>query len=118
MNRKSGDRRQKPRFEIIGDLWGSLDVTATLTLINLGFGGALLLSPIRFPTESVHVMLATAEGETHTITARIRHCVMGASREGVGPGFLIGVEVLNVSPTLQAFLVRQLAHGSELQAEV
>jgi|SRR6476661_8393198 hypothetical protein len=113
MKRKSGDRRGKPRFEIIGDLWGSLDVVATLTLVNLGLGGALLESPIRLPPESVHAMVAISEGETHTITARVRHCVSGASGDRAGrPSFMVGVEFLNVSPALHEFLARQLGDGS------
>jgi len=109
MKRKSGDRRGRPRFEIIGDLWGSLDVAATLTLVNLGFGGALLASPLRFPPESVHSMLAIADDETHTITARVRHC---SPSTAAGGGYLVGVEFLNVSPILHDFLARQLAFGN------
>lgn len=113
MKRKSGDRRGQPRFEIIGDLWGSLDIAATLTLVNLGLGGALLESPIRLPPESVHAMVAISEGETHTITARVRHCGSGAPGDRAGrPAFLVGVEFLNVSPALQEFLARQLGDGS------
>ena len=39
MKRRIGDRRGKPRFEIVGDLWGSVDVSASLTVLNLGAGG-------------------------------------------------------------------------------
>ena len=46
MKRRIGDRRSKPRFEIVGDLWASVDTTSSLLLQNVGPGGALLESTV------------------------------------------------------------------------
>src|SRR5262245_42317214 len=63
MKRRIGDRRGKPRFEIVGDLWGSLDTSTTLTLKNLGRGGALIESPLPLAPDSTHWVTALADGQ-------------------------------------------------------
>jgi hypothetical protein len=110
MKRRIGDRRVNPRFEIVGDLWGSVDVNASLTVVNLGRGGALLESPVPFAPESVHAVVAVTHEESHEVTLRVRH-----STAGNQPGsrrYLIGVEFLDVSPALDEFLARQVSLGN------
>ena len=53
MRRKIGDRRIRPRFDIVGDLWGSLETVLRLPLRNVSRGGALIHS---------HVPLAVSVG--------------------------------------------------------
>ena len=43
MKRRLGDRRVRPRFEIVGELWGTLETVLRLPLRNVGIGGALFL---------------------------------------------------------------------------
>jgi hypothetical protein len=110
MKRRMGDRRNKPRFEIVGDLMGSVDVRASLTVVNLGRGGALLESPVPFPPQSVHSVIAVTAEETHKVTVRVRHSTAG-EQEG-RRHYLVGVEFVDVSPTLDEFLARQVSLGS------
>jgi hypothetical protein len=110
MKRRIGDRRSKPRFEIVGDLWGSVDVSSSLSVVNLGRGGALLESPVPLVLESVHSVVAVTEEESHKVTLRVRHST-GDERQG-RRRFLIGVEFLDVSPALDAFLERHVAFGN------
>ena len=70
MKRRIGDRRGKPRFEIVGDLWGSIDTSTTLTLRNLGRGGALLDSPLPLAPDSIHWVTALADGQAHAVQNR------------------------------------------------
>ena len=107
MKRRIGDRRAKPRFEIVGDLWGSVDVRETLTVLNLGRGGALLEAGAPFAPEPVHAVLAVPDGESYPIVVRVRHSTV-TEREG-RRAYRIGVEFLDVSPDLDEFLVRHLA---------
>jgi hypothetical protein len=110
MKRRIGDRRVSPRFEIVGDLWGNVDVSASLTVVNLGRGGALLESPVPFAPESVHSVVAVTAEESHEVTLRVRHSTAG--HQHGQRKYLVGVEFVDVSPALDDFLARQVALGN------
>jgi hypothetical protein len=109
MRRKIGDRRKGPRFDLVGELWGSLDVSSSLPIVNLAAGGALLQSAAPLPRGSVHSVLAVTADESHEVTVRVRHSLEGDDQGHVC--YLIGVEFVDVSPALAEFLDRQLARG-------
>jgi len=111
MKRRIGDRRVNPRFEIVGDLWGSVDVSASLGVVNLGRGGALLESPVPFAPESVHSVVAVTHEESHEVALRVRHCTAG--HQHGRPTYLIGVEFVEVSKELDDFLARQVSLGND-----
>jgi hypothetical protein len=111
MKRRIGDRRVSPRFEIVGDLWGNVDVSASLTVVNLGRGGALLESPVPFAPESLHPVVAVTAEESHEVTLRVRHST-GGHQHGQRK-YLVGVEFVDVSPALDDFLARQVALGND-----
>ena len=54
MRRKMGDRRIRPRFDIVGDLWGTLETVLRLPLRNVEPRGALIHSHVPLPSQSVH----------------------------------------------------------------
>ena len=112
MKRRIGDRRAKPRFEIVGDLWGTADIAASLTVQNLGRGGALLDSPLPLATDSVHWVTAIADGQPHMLQIRVRHSTSVRTRNG--HRYLIGVEFLKLSPGVEEAIVRYMgtADGS------
>jgi hypothetical protein len=112
MKRRIGDRRTKPRFEIVGDLWASVDVTTSMVVHNVGRSGALLECAQSLAPDSTHWVTAVTNGQPHLVQIRVRHItpVVTLANE---PRFLIGVEFL------QDFIVRAIAdatHGSQ-QAE-
>jgi hypothetical protein len=107
MMRRVGDRRAKPRFEIVGELWGTLETTVSLVVQNLGRGGALVESPLPLAAESVHWVRATADGQPHLVQMRVRHSTR--SRGGDGPPrFLVGVEFLRLTPAVEEAIVRYM----------
>jgi hypothetical protein len=110
MKRRNGDRRLKPRFEIVGELWGSVDVNASLAVVNLGRGGALLESPVPLTPGAMYSVQVVTDTESHRVTMRVRHSV--ASAEDGSTGYLVGVEFVDVTTPLDEFLARQLALGS------
>lgn len=112
MKRRIGDRRAKPRFEIVGDLWGTADIAASLPVQNLGRGGALLDSPLPLATDSVHWVTAIADGQPHMLQIRVRHSTTVRNRDG--HRYLIGVEFLKLSPGVEEAIVRYMgtADGS------
>ena len=109
MRRKIGDRRRGPRFELVGELWGSLDMSSSLSIVNLAPGGALLQSAAPLPPGSVHTVLAVTDEESHEVTVRVCHAMLGDDQGH--PCYLIGVEFVDVSPALGEFLNRQLVPG-------
>lgn len=113
MKRRIGDRRGKPRFEIVGDLWGTLDTSASMVVQNLGRGGALLESPLPLAAESIHWVTALAEGEPHLVQIRVKHTSPAPAQEGATK-FLIGVQFLKLSPGLEEAIGRHmgLANGN------
>ena len=108
MKRRIGDRRGKPRFEIVGDLWGSIDTTASMTVLNLGRGGALIESALPLAPESVHWVTALTDGHAHPVQIRVRHSTAKAAPEGASR-FHIGVEFLKLSPGIEEVIVRYLS---------
>jgi hypothetical protein len=114
VRRRLGDRRGRPRFDIVGDLWGSLEVFLRLPLRNVGPGGALLQSHSSLPPESVHRLTLSLEGRDFTADAKVRHVrgVIGADGER---SFLIGVEFMSANPMLMSQLA-QLANPADNQA--
>jgi hypothetical protein len=63
VRRKIGDRRIRPRFDIVGDLWGSLETVLRLPLRNVSRGGALIHSHVPLPPQSVHRIALQADGQ-------------------------------------------------------
>jgi hypothetical protein len=117
MQRRIGDRRGKPRFEIVGELWGTLETTTSLTVKNLGRGGALLVSPVPLAPDTVHWVTALADGHPHSVQLRVRHSTP-TTGNGSGPRYLVGVEFLNVPPGVEELIAQQLKSGTDIRHEV
>ena len=115
MKRRIGDRRTKARFEIVGDLWGSLDANATFTVRNLGTSGALLESPVALPPDSMHWVSAIIDGQAEPLRVLVRHTVRNkGSRKSP---YLLGVEFVSVTPATQAFIRQQLGQPQDVRPD-
>lgn len=108
MRRRLGDRRARPRFEIVGQLWGSLETQEPLDLINLSRGGALLEGRVSLATDSIQRLRLTFEGQVLDIQARVRH-VATLSRASDRERYLIGLEFLGLQPQVLERIDRLLA---------
>lgn len=120
MKRRIGDRRSKPRFEIVGDLWGSIDMQSSMQVQNLGRGGALVESSMPLAADSVHWVTTMAAGQPHLVQMRVRHSVPAPPADG-RPRYLIGVEFLKVSPAVEDMILRYLGlanRDASLEADV
>jgi hypothetical protein len=104
MDRRGSDRRGRPRFEIVGELWGSIETRAVLTVCNLGIGGALVESPVPLEAGSMHWLTAEVDGEPQLVQVRVRHVMRGA---GTSP-HAAGLEFVARTPALDAFLHEHL----------
>jgi PilZ domain len=116
MRRKLGDRRTRPRFDIVGELWGTLETILRLPLKNVGRGGALIHSHVPLPLESVHRLTFVSEGQDMSTQVRVRHVDTNVSADGERT-YLVGVEFISATPALQAQIERWLV-ASEGNAAV
>ena len=96
-SKRLGDRRVRPRFEIVGQLWGSLEAVQPLHLRNLGRDGALVESSVALPVDTVQRLSLTFDTDVCDVQARICHVRPAASIAGE-PGFLVGLEFLGLPP--------------------
>lgn len=118
VRRKLGDRRVRPRFDVVGELWGTLEAVLPLAVRNVGRGGALIESRAALPADSVHRLLFRSNGEDIWADARVRYVSPYTSDSG-DPRFLIGLEFMSTHPVLLEQIDRWLMerHGDAAQME-
>lgn len=90
-----GDRRTDLRFEIIGQLWGSLETVEHFPLRNLARGGALVESRAPLNPELVRAVRLAFDNQIHDIQARVRHVT--SQIDGDGERYLVGLEFIEPS---------------------
>lgn len=105
MARRIGDRRGADRFQISGELGGTLNAGVRLAVLNMGSRGALVESPVALAPGSVHWMNAVIDDEVHAMQVRVCHA---RPANAAGGPFLIGVEFVAVTAATRAFIER---HG-------
>jgi hypothetical protein len=110
VRRKIGDRRIRPRFDIVGDLWGSLETVLRLPLRTVSRGGALIHSHVPLPPQSVHRIALQADGQELSVPVRVSHVDARVSADGEQT-YLIGVEFISAGPALLQFIDRLLMAG-------
>jgi hypothetical protein len=88
-----GDRRAAVRLEIVGTLWGTVQLAESARVLNISPGGALIMAPSGMPLDSTASVRLTLGGEHVTLHARVRHLrhVPAAGREPAH--YLIGLEL-------------------------
>jgi hypothetical protein len=105
VTRRLGDRRTRPRFEIVGELWGTLETVVRLPLRNAGLGGALFESHVPLAAESIHRLTWKCDDRETAVQVRVRHVRPVESADG-RRGYLIGIEFLSLNP----LIVGQIQH--------
>lgn len=110
VRRKIGDRRIRPRFDIVGDLWGSLESVLRLPLKNVSRGGALIHSHVPLPLQSVHRIALHAGQQELSVPVRVSHVDPQVSADGEQT-YLIGVEFISTQPALTQLVDRLLVTG-------
>jgi hypothetical protein len=106
--RRLGDRRGRPRFEIVGQLWGALESVEPLHLHNLSRGGALIESRLPLQPESIHRLRFAYRGQVSDLQARVRH-ITPLSTASLHDRFLVGVEFISVPPAALSQIDRLVA---------
>ena len=96
--RSLGDRRSRIRLEVVGSLWGALDIERQAQLVNISRTGALIMSPVPAAVDSMQSVTLTVEGHEVTVDARVRHLQRLA--EGPEVIYRIGLQFLEAPAIL------------------
>ena len=97
--RPLGDRRRRIRLEVVGSLWGTLEVDRPATLMNISRTGALILSSVPAVLDSTQTVKLTIEGHEVKLSARVRHLHRITPSPGE-PQYRIGLEFLEAPAVL------------------
>jgi hypothetical protein len=95
-----GDRRRRVRLEVVGALWGTMEVTEPARVVDITPAGALILSPVAVAPDAVRVLTMLIDGASVTVDARVRHLRRVADTDAESPKYLVGVEFLSVPAAL------------------
>jgi hypothetical protein len=87
------------RLEVVGSLWGTLEVSRQARVVNISRSGALLASPVPAALDSTQTVRLTVEGHEIKVTARVRHLKRVTSPDE-GAHYSIGLEFLEAPTAL------------------
>ena len=97
--RHLGDRRRRIRLEVVGSLWGTLEIDRQASLVNISRTGALIVSPVPAPVDSTQSVKLSIEGHEIKLAARVRHLHRIPSATGAAQ-YRIGLEFLEAPAVL------------------
>jgi hypothetical protein len=104
-----GDRRTRVRFDVVGALWGLLELTETARIVNVSNTGALIDSPLPAALDSTQTVRVMVEGQAVALDARVRH-IRRINAETGAPRYLLGLEFMS-PPESVLQSIEQLAGG-------
>lgn len=108
-----GDRRVRPRFEILGLLWGTLDLDEAARVIDISSTGALLESTESATVHSTRVVRMVVAGTEIATEAYVRH-VRPVAGDGMRPRHLIGLELISPPVSLQHAIDQLAARNDDI----
>jgi len=91
-----GDRRRRVRHEVVGALWGTLEIQEHANVLNISERGVLLAAPSPREVDSIQSLELELAGHDVQVEARVRHI-----RQAPGGEHLIGFEFLSIPSALE-----------------
>lgn len=116
MRRRLADRRGRPRFEIVGELWGTLETGIGMPVCDIGRGGALVQSPVALAPHSTHHVAVSCDGGHAPASVKVQHVRPMVGEDGRSC-FLIGVEFLAMPPELTAQIERWITGNGAVETQ-
>jgi PilZ domain-containing protein len=92
------NRRSRPRYDVVGSLWGVLELSEEARVLNISTTGALVDSPIPCAVDSTQAVRLGIEGHDVTVDTRVRHVRPESSGSASEPRYFLGLEF--ISPPL------------------
>jgi hypothetical protein len=102
--RRVGDRRAAVRLEVVGALWGTLELRKQARVRDLNQEGALLEYPVPVLPDTVHSVTFEHNGQRVSIDVLVRHVRPATGPDG-GVVYLAGIEFLSVPAALPELAV-------------
>lgn len=101
------DRRARLRYEVVGVLRGTLEMTEPIRVQNISAEGALIETSAPIAVGTVQSVQMTLDGQSTRITARVRH----VTPIGQPPRmtYAVGVEFVSPPDALNVSLANLLA---------
>jgi hypothetical protein len=94
----SDHRRAHLRFEVVGNMPGTVVSTQTMQVVNLGVGGALVESGCALPEQSEYQVQFVLGPHVSEVTVKVRRVVALRTSGSEPPRYQIGLEFLSLSP--------------------
>ena len=91
----TGDRRSRPRLEVVGLLWGALDIMEPARVVDISRGGVLIESPVAVPPGSEQLIQLSLDGQRIRVDVRACHMRQSSSHAGPSAHYLIGYEFVH-----------------------
>jgi hypothetical protein len=95
-----GDRRSQRRLEVVGHLWGALDVMETARVVDVSLGGVLIESPVAVPPGSEQPIQLTVDGQSILVDARVCHIRRAPVVNAGRASYLVGYEFISIPAAL------------------
>lgn len=109
------DRRSQLRYDVIGALWGVLELHEEARIRNVSATGALLDSPFPVALDSAQALRLTIDGQGVAVETRVRH-VQPESYGRREPRYLIGVEF--IAPPMSVLQsIEQISNNAPSEGE-
>jgi hypothetical protein len=110
MTKPLGDRRAHIRFDVVGTLYGLLELTETTRVLNISPHGALVDSPLPAALDSTQVVRFVLDDQPIVVDARVRHLGRTSDDEGI-PAYLIGMEFVPALSPIPSSLERIISEA-------
>jgi PilZ domain len=107
------DRRHGERFDVVGALWGQLELTESAQIRNVSTTGALIDSPLPAALDSSQPLRLVVDGHEVKVDAHVRHVRRIPIERGTAR-YLIGLE-FSSPPVSVVQSIEQL--GTNLSSE-
>jgi hypothetical protein len=89
--RPLGDRRAHVRLEVVGTLWGTLEITEPAAVVNISDSGVLVATRVAPAVHALQPIDLRIGGEELRLDARVRHFQPRQGADGQ-PEYLVGLE--------------------------
>ena len=109
MRRRLADRRARPRFEIVGQMPGTVETAFRLVLCDVSAEGVLVKSSTPLPLNSEHRATLRWQNEDVPACVRVRH--VRRESDSARAAYLLGLEFVTISPELQQQIVACMTAG-------
>ena len=100
-----GNRRECARFDVAGQLWAALEISARAVLRNLGVGGALVEVRLAPGLQSIRAAQMSLHAQGAELNVVVRH-LAPLSDAPEEDWYLVGLEFIHITTTARSEVER------------